>query len=829
MVTNAFSAEYGMTMGSQMLIVSKSGTNELHGSLFEYFRNSPLDARNFFDYPSEASQRRLPAFVRNNFGASFGGPIRRDKAFFFLTYEGLRESLGVTNILNTIPASARVDGGAGGVAEIAPVVKPLLALYPLPNLPNNRYTFPFTQPLGDNYGQARVDLTISSNDQLFVRGTVDEGTQTETQSFGPPFHIDRQGRIQFYTLSETHIFGPTLLNTARFSFSRTNKVTVTPSGIIGPQYSFAPGEELGNISIGGTSGLGGNSVSPFNLKQNVFTYSDDLFYSLGAHSLKFGALLNHYQLLNFSSLNRRGSISFANLISFLQGRPSTSTVSSLGSVTDRTYHYNTIGFYAQDDLRIGPSLTLNLGLRYEFLTQPEEVTGRGSALRNIRKDAEYTLGPIFTNPSLKNLSPRFGFAWDVTGDGQTAVRGGFGLLYDVASFGGSTQISALATPPFSSWITLSPYPGVLTLPLPFPTGTKLAVRPTDYHMQQPRLMQYNLTADRQLPGSMAVTLSYVRTRGLHLMQITEGNPIAPLIQQDGRESFPVGASRLNPNWDTMELHTPNANSWYNGLLFAFSKNLSHGLQFQSSYTWSRCIDETQGQTTGDTNADSAFGRHPLDRSADRGRCTFDVTQNWHLNSLFRLPQLISSAGPASTLLNGWWMSAIVSAETGAPFTPVLTSNRSRDGVSGGGGGDRPNLVPGRTWENIISGESAACLGAAAGRKLGGPDLYFDPCAFSIPEAGYLGNLGRTTLSGPGLFTLDFTVAKDTPIGYLGESGKLEFRAEFFNLLNRANFSPPSRNVFAGTADVQAPIATAGTITSTSSSSRQIQLALKLLF
>lgn len=832
MITNVPSAEYGMTMGSQMVMVSKGGTNDFHGSLFEYFRNSVLDARNFFDLKSDASQRRLPAFVRNNFGTSLGGPIRRDKAFFFLTYEGLRERLGVTSILTTIPAAARVDGGAGGVAQIAAVIKPLLALYPLPNLSGDRYTYPFTQPTDDNYGQARVDLTFSEKDQLFVRGTADEGTERDTESFGPPFHIARQGRIQFYTLSESHIFGPALLNTARFSFSRTNKVTVSPSGLIGSQYSFAPGEEFGNISIGGIGGLGGNSVSPFNVRQNVFTWSDDLFYSRGRHSLKFGTLINHYQLLNFSSLNRRGSISFPSLTRFLQGLPSTSTVAKPDSVTDRTYQFNTIGFYAQDDLRANSRLTLNLGLRYEFLTQPEEVTGRGSALRDVRHDAEYTLGPPFTNATLKNFSPRFGFAWDVMGNGKTAVRGGFGLLYDLANYGSSTQVSALASPPFSWWITLSPYPGLLTLPLPTPAGTVRAVRPTDYYMQQPRLLQYNLTVERQLPGSMALTLSYVRTRGLHIMYITEGNPIVPAIR-DGREFFPVPAPginpRINPNWDTMEFHTPNSNSWYNGLQFGLSKRLSHGLQFQSSYTWSRCIDETQGQISGDTNADSAFGRHPLDRKADRGRCTFDATQNWRVNSLYRLPQIASAGGAAGALLNGWWLGAILTAETGAPFTPILTSNRSRDGINGGGAGDRPNLVSGRTWHNIVSGQSSSCLGAAAGRKLGGPELYFDPCAFSIPEAGYLGNLGRTTLSGPGIFTLDFTVAKDTPIRYLGENGKLEFRAEFFNILNRANFNPPNRSVFAGTADVQAPLGTAGQITSTVTSARQIQLALKLLF
>ena len=323
-VTNSFSAEYGLTCGSQVVIVSKGGTNELHGSVFEYLRNSALDARNFFDYKSIASQRRLPLFQRNQFGASLGGPLKKDKTFVFGVFEGVRQHLGVTIIDTVIPPSAKTDGGAGGVPQIAPVIKPILALFPDPNLPNNFFTYPAFQPLTDNYGQARVDHIFSSEDSFFVRYTAEDAQLTDPQPY-PQFRNLRSSRNQFITLSETRILSPTLLNTARVSFSRSAPAVDSPSGIIGPQYSFVPGKEFGSISIGGITSLGSVATSPSKQKQNIFTYSDDLFYSRGRHSVKLGTLVNHYQQYLLTQTNSRGAVSFTDLRSFLLGQPNTYT------------------------------------------------------------------------------------------------------------------------------------------------------------------------------------------------------------------------------------------------------------------------------------------------------------------------------------------------------------------------------------------------------------------------------------------------------------------------------------------------------------------------
>lgn len=245
------------------------------------------------------------------------------------------------------------------------------------------------------------------------------------------------------------------------------------------------------------------------------------------------------------------------------------------------------------------------------------------------------------------------------------------------------------------------------------------------------------------------------------------------------------------------------------------KQLSHGLQFQSAYTWGKLIDDTQGQTSGDSNFPSIFGSDPNHKTVDRGVADFDITQNWRFSAIYQLPKLITST-PIAQVVNGWRLTGILSLQSGYPFTPTLGSNRSRSGVNSGAASiDRPNLIAGRNSGNTI---------------LGNPIHYFDVTAFALQDAGLLGNAGRTILRGPGLENLDFSVVKEMGIPRLRDSGKLEFRAEAFNILNRANFGMPNRTVFSGTgATAAVPLATAGQITNTSTPSRQVQFALRLFF
>jgi len=827
-ITNSFSAEYGMTMGSQVMLVTKGGTNTLHGSLFEYFRNSALDARNFFDYKTVASNRRLPPFARNQFGGSLGGPIKKDKTFFFGVYEGLRQHLGVTTLSFTVPAACHVTTNNPCITQptaenpnrdVAPVVRPILDLYPLPNLPNNQFTFPFTQPIKDDYAQGRVDHNFSSADRLFGRYTFNNTTETDPLNF-PQFRTERYSRSSFTTLSEDHVFSPALLSTFRMSFSRTHPSNPSPSGLIGPQYSFVPGMEIGSLNIGGVATLGPN-VAPTNFKQNIFTWSDDVFYTRGRHSLKFGTLINHYQQYLLTFVNSVGTITFANVNNFLQGLTSQYSAQTPGSLRDRTYHFNTLGFYAHDDFRVLPNLTFNLGLRYEFITVPREQHGKEAALRDIVHDAATTIGPAFRNMSLLNFSPRFGFAWDVTGNGKTAIRGGFAELYDIGAFGVSFVIASQATPPFSSFSAVTT-PSTLVLPLVFPDVGR-TLRLLDYNMKQPHMLDYNLTVEHQLPWRVGLTLGYAGSRGYHLMQVKEGNPAIPQILPDGRKFWPANAPRINPNWGSIELHTADGNSWYNALQFGLNKRLSNGMQFQSSYTFAKLMDETQGQAGADNQVSSVTGVDPNNRRIDRGRADFDLAHNWQFNAIYQLPQAFQGRRGLHAVLDGWRASGIISVQSGYPFTPALRTDRTRSGINAGQPGagaltfGRPNLVPGRTKEDII---------------LSKPNRYFDTNAFTLQDAGFLGTSGRNYLTGPGYFNLDFSLGKNIAVKQLGESGALEFRGEFFNILNHPNFAMNDtfRQVFAGSAATEAPLATAGVITTTGSArSRQIQFALKLLF
>ena len=872
-ITNSFGAEYGMTMGSQMVIVSKGGGNNFHGSLYEYLRNSVLDARNFFDYSTPTSPGRLPPYKRNQFGGSFGGPIKKDKTFFYGVLEELRERLGRTLLTNTIAAECHGAVGtviwngqgtrpAGSVGApctqlgnnpsglgpagtgtnsvtISPQTAPLLALYPLPNLSANKITFPFSQPTNTNYGQMRVDQTFSANDTMFVRYTVDDTTQTQPIDF-PQFLNDRVSRFQYTTFSENHVFTPSLLNTGRLSYSRTRVAFDSPSGLSGPQYSFVPGLEMGPIMIGGVTAFGPNNTTPNGKVQNLYTLSDDLFYTHGRHSLKFGTLINYIQQFTQNGTGVKGSITFASVASFLSGTTSTYTAVSPGSQVNRLFTFTTIGNYVQDDFRVRPTLTLNLGVRYEISTQIRETRGRGVAIRDIQHDAKTTLGLPLLNPTLKNVSPRFGFAWDVRGDGKTALRGGFAELYDLSNIATALSAEAQATPPFSSSSSVSTQ-ATLALPLFFPESTKgTALRIVDYHLQQSHMLQYNLALERQLPYQMGLTVAYGGSRGINLMQIKEGNPTVPqgigvngvCVRPPAGQALDPNRSnycwlgidpvsklpldpRTNPFWATIEEKTGAGNSWYNSLQVALVKRLGRGLQFQSSYTFSKAIDETQGQQNVDSTASSTFGTDPTHRQVDRGVSDFNTTHNWRFNTIYNLP------GPKTeqwygTLLKGWRMSGILSMQTGLPFTPTIQADRSQAGVNNGAAGiNRPNLVPGRSNSNII---------------LGGPDHYFDATAFVLQPAGFLGNAGRNILYGPGFANIDFSMVKDTALKFLGESGRLEFRAEIFNILNRANFASPSNIVFAGRTDGEAPLATAGNITNTGDArSRQIQFAMKLVF
>jgi hypothetical protein len=828
-ITHAFPAEYGMTMGAQMTAVSKGGTNEFHGSVFEFLRNSKLDARNFFDRQAKPDSPRLPDFRRNNFGGSFGGPIRRDKAFFFLTYEGVRESKGLSQVLGTPNAQARQDGFL--VPRIAESIKPYLALYPLPTepLPTDptgasgigRFTYIFKQPVREDFGQGRVDYNFSERDSAFFRYTAVDSDRVTPTNF-PDYTRITEGIGRYLTVAENHTFSPTVLNTFRFSYSQSDgpsNAGFDPRSL-DPALGFTPGRPMGRLvvsagiaNLGDIGPIGGGSF------MNTYTFSNDLFWSRGAHSLKFGTLINRIRFRGNEAGNVLGTYTFADLPRMLLGEANLFDIQNPGPELRVAYALSSFGFYLQDDWRVAPNFTLNLGLRYEFINTPQETTGNGGGVRDLIRDSEPTLGPdLFENPSLRNFGPRVSFAWDVLGNATTALRGGFGLLYDVANFSRAPLSLYSEFPQFggeSSVLDNITFPRTAFTP-----GERSNISVFDYYLQQPHMLHYSLTAERQLPGSMAVTVSYAGSRGINLMKDREGNPTVP-IQVNGQDFYPVGAPRMNAHYGAMEFKTAGSDSWYNSLQFSLQKRLSRGLQFQSSYTWSRVLDTTQGQDGGESGGSRIVGLDPHHPSYDKGPADFNVPHSWTFNTLYQLPSL-GIGGVGGALINGWRVGSILSVHTGTPFSVSLSGNRSRSLVESGRTPDRADLVTGRKPEDII---------------LGGPNRYFDPLAFSIQPVGFLGNSSRNMLQGPRTVNWDFSLTKEIPFPMLGEGGRWEFRAEVFNLMNRANFFIPVGVGRSGarvyTADERrantTPLPTAGEITRTVTDSRQIQFALKLIF
>lgn len=863
-VTNSFSAEYGLSMGSQMTIVTKSGSNRFSGDVFEYLRNSALDARNTFDYlytlPTTVpgGGARLAPFVRNQFGGSLGGPIKKDKTFFFATYEGLRavqhnpSSLGVAVVppaachtANYVVSNTACLGlTKPGTTTVAPVMRPLLDILPSPNLPGNEFDYLSTQADTENYGQMRMDQTFSAADTFFARYTIDDGVSTRPEVY-PQIWNDWRSRNQFVTLSETHVVSPTLLNTARFSFSRTNLYENSITSLSGPQYSCVAGNTICNWKIGGLTPLGVDATTPLNDVQNIFSLGDDVFWTKGKHALKLGVLLNQFQQFADSPTQNKGMLQFTNLQSFLLGTPATVVVPTPGSNPRKFMVFDTYGFYLQDDYRVLPRLTLNLGLRYEFNTTPRERDGRESNILNPMVNPTPTLGPLVGDPSYHNFSPRVGFAWDVTGSGKTSVKGGFALLYDISNLGSLWVSAGASTPPFANRVSYV-NPGLMTMPLTIPCtpspcspatqnlqGTNVNL--LNYSYKEPRMLDYNLSVERQLPSNMVLSVAYAGSRGLHLFQPTELNPRTPTIV-NGAYTWPSATAPLiNPYWGSVSIIDSVGVSRYNALQTNLTKRVSHGLQFQVGYTYSRVMDDDQGILGPDTT--KAIGptqvTNPFNPMADYGPAAFDRTHNLHVNSIYHLPD-VKTSRVVGKLLQGWWTGNIVTFESGYPFNPLIQSQRSQSGVGANAQNlDRPNsiLTDADLAYAKANGEPNAVLYNPDTVITGNPNQWFNPNMFMLQPRGSLGDIPRNSLRGPGLVNWDFSVNKDTSLPFLGEAGKLQFRAELFNVLNKVNYGMPSPTVFTGKpADLaEAPLSNAGLITNTATDPRQIQFSLKILF
>jgi hypothetical protein len=814
---NAYGAEFGRNSGGQVNVVTKSGGNAFHGSLFEYHRNDALDSRNYFDTGEK------PDFRRDQFGFTLGGPLRRDRSFFFVGYEGLRERLGRT-IQSVVPDLAARQGllpdparpGLSLSVPVSPAVRPYLDEFPLPNGPPlggglAAFSFPFEQTIDQDYVQARIDQNVGDHDQFFVRYTFDRAKQWLPTDF-PQFPRRFVSRNQFATAEYRRYASQNTLATLRLGYSRTRIGQQVEANTSRPLAPFVAGRPFpGNIDIGGVPRFGPQTSSNVSLRQEVFAAHAELAHSRGRHLLKSGLLVERYRDDLFNPTFSLGIFTFSSLESFLRNRPLRFIGLTPEADFERSWRFTLFGGYLQDDARIGRDLTLNAGVRLEYATRPEDP--RDVSLPNLL-DPQVTPGPLYQNPR-PTLSPRVGFSWDVFGDGRTALRGGYGLYFNTNNH--QNLIVTVTNPP------ATPRPVIAAPQFPQPEFTRLgalSIRPIQDDLELPRVHAWNLGVQRELPGRLVLGLAYAGASGHKLLRNTDANVPVPQTLPDGTLFHPATAARPNPAFSAIELKSSDGRSWYNALVVELRRAASNGVSFQSSYTFSRNVDTTQASTFFSDATNGTVSWYPEAGQPDynRGLADYHAKHNWVWNLTYDLPFARGARGLSRALFSDWQLAAIGQMRSGPPLTLFVQANRSRSrwspSIGPGLGFDRPSLAPGRSPESAVTGD---------------PDQWFDPTAFVLQPAGTYGDLGRGALLGPDLKVVDLALVKRIPWARLGEGGRAELRIEAFNVFNRTNFGIPSLLAFAGLQDGEAPLPTLGRIRSTTTSARQIQVGLRVQF
>ena len=829
-ITHNASAQYGRSMGAIINAVSKSGTNAIHGDAYEFLRNSALDAKNFFDDPLSP----IPAFERNQFGGAVGGPISRNHLFYFGNYEGLRERLGVSKfgLVPDLNARKGIIAGQNPIA-VKSGVEPYLNLFPVPNGPSAgagiaTVRFSQKQPTRGDYVTTKLDWSANQKYSFYARYTLDDSAKVRQDA---PDHVlglfaeDETHHNQYVTLAATQVISNNLLNSVRFGFNRSvTLVDLLNQANVPADLSFIPGQPFGRLGIRGLSTLGATINDPRYFRMNNFQPSDDFTIVRGPHTFKIGVALERFQW-NTANFNRiGGDYIFDSLSSFLQGNVQSVVVPYPGSEPNRGIRALMFGTYFQDDYRVSSRLTLNVGLRYEITTVPTEVNGKLSFVRDPSQPVLEKIQPF--NGNHRNFAPRFGFAWDPKGNGSTSIRGGFGMYYDQILLNEFLNLFD-RNPPLWQTVTLNgaaaPFPHPLSAAIGAPQFT--LQNPMYYDFKTPYLYQYNLTVQKALPAKVVGSLAYVGSTGRHLIQRYDANTPIPTRLADGTLFTPANAQRRVPQFGELQTRRNDGLSYYNSMQVSLVRRSGSGLQWQASYTFSRAIDMSGGLFSEEASNAAVGAEIPDNLFNERGLANFDIRHSVVLNALYELPFGKSLHGASRQILTGWGVGSIGTFTSGVPFTVENSANRSQNKLSGASFSDRPNLVAGAST-NPTSGVSRGCAGVPAGTPVGTPTLYFDPCAFVPQPLGTFGNLGRNTLIGPGIASVDFSVTKNFPFS---EQKNLQFRAECFNIANHPNFQAPSittRQIFNLAGQLSS---TAGVLTATTTSSRQIQFALKFTF
>jgi hypothetical protein len=873
-LTSSYSAEYGKSSGGVVNAITRSGTNQLHGSAYEFLRNSGLDARNFFDGAT------VPPFRRNQFGASAGGPIRKDSTFIFGDYEGIRQSLSTTHV-NAVPSAAARAGNLAGKAPFTPdpTVLKYLGLVPLPNAgligngDRGFYNFVGKQVVTENYFTVRVDQKLSEKDNFFATYGFDDSPLRQPDALGDVLNNNIAKR-QFVVLEESHIFGAGLANSIRFGFNR-DRVGGVPSTAINP---LAADSSLGWLPNHGAtaafvSGLHPNigpGSGPASYRNwNSFQVYDDAFLTKGLHSLKFGFGFERDQLNEIDlTADYMGIFSFGALGDFLKNQKARFTGAFPNLVGPRGVRQSIVGGYIQDDWRVRSNLTLNLGLRYEMSTVPTEAHDKLTTLPTLTAATPHLGNPYFSNPTLRNFEPRLGFSWDPFGNGKTAVRGGFGM-FDVLPMLYTTVTMVGRGAPFYEIGAANSLPKGS-----FPAGAaallgtgNLEYEYVEQHPHRNYVMQWNLNVQRELFPSFTVMVGYVGSHGVHQgLRVDDANMVFPTLTPSGYlwpvvedtstiadTGFPTPrhGTNINPNLGAIRALSWPGDSFYNGLDVGVTKRMSHGLQIQAAFTWGKSIDNSSGVTNGDTLSNAFSSPHYFDLRTSRAVSDYNIGRVMVINGSWQLPTTKSAPALVAWAANGWELGSILRISDGVPFTATFGSDGDPLGINSSDPWDFPDRLSGPGCATLTNpGSTKNYVKTQCFTIPTAPASFFTPIASapmctSDPVFGdnvtgnalgappqcfnLRGNAGRNILVGPGLVNLDFSLFKNNPIRRISESFNVQFRMEVFNILNRANFNQPAvgkLDVFAS--DGTSP-GTAGLLTSTDTNSRQIQFALKMIW
>jgi outer membrane receptor protein involved in Fe transport len=789
---STYGAEYGRNSGSIVNIETRSGTNDFHGEVYEFLRNSAMDARNFTN-PSGVAQS---PFKRNQFGADGGGPLKKNRSFVFLSYEGLVQR-------QSVPLATPVLSAAQRAGSYNPVIEKLIPLIPLANSPGNVFTGSAVAPVNIHQGTANFTQIFSDANRFNAYYAMQHDQRNEpptTQLNNLPGYGDsRQGWRQLLTLTDSHVFSPTLVNEARAGFNRIHIVFAAENTINPAAYGINSGVNspigLPQINIGnGATEFGGINNFPQGRGDDTITLSDTLSWVHGTHNVRFGP--TYYHVINDSFQYTPGTITFANLTAFLNDQANSFT----GNNSNRAarIYVNSIGAFVQDEWHLKSNFTLNLGLRYDWNGTPNEAENRfvvfdptADALLHVGQSGGLSHA---YNESALNFEPRVGFAWSPFGDQKTVIRSAYAIFVDQPI---TSLVSPLAAnPPYAFPVTFTTSGTGLSFENAYSlAGGSVAPTSVAHNYKNAMVQSWNFNIQRNLGNDYGLMVGYFANKGTDLnigrnynqpingvrpyQKLSASSPIDP--------GMPLG---------NITVYESVGNSSYNALWLTLQKRFSSGLQFNTSYTWSKSIDDNS------RNVELVVVQDSYNLHGDRGLSDFDARNRLVLSGIYDLPF------KGNRLKEGWEISLIEQIQSGNPINFHVTNTS----FTGTAATLRP-IVTG----NVITGYSPATNGNPAYVT-----YVQDPGVF-LNQSNAFGNLGRNAIVGPGFSNLDAALVKNTR---LNERFKFQIRADAFDLLNQANFGQPGPTVGSSTF---------GLITNTrfppgdSGSSRQLQLAMKLLF